>query len=102
MRDGDPNVFYSHANLLHPPPLSDHGKLHTCKKSDLVNCLDPRAKGSHRPEDFDCKIFDNAALVHISKPNAVETFLEYTVSVFVKFLQQELQSLNIVNVVWDR
>ena len=38
----------------------------TCKKSGLVKCPNPRARGSHKPEDFDCKIFDNAALVHTS------------------------------------
>ena len=57
------------------PILSDRGKLRTCKKSDLVECLDPTARVSGKLiSKTDCKIFDGAALVHISKPNTVETF----------------------------
>ena len=50
-------------------------------------------------DDFDCKIFDVAALVHLSKPNAVETSQEYAESVLVKFIHPELQRLNIADVV---
>ena len=57
---------------------------------------------SEKTEDFDCKIFDGAALVHILKPNAVETFQKYTERIFVRFLQHELQSVDRVDVVWDR
>ena len=90
------------SSILHPPSFSDEGKLRTCKKSDWVKCLDPTARGSDKPEDFDCKIFDGAALVPISKPDAVDASQEYGESVYVKFLQRELQSLDIVDVVWDR
>ena len=48
---------------------------------------------SEKTEDFDCKIFDDAALVHILKPNVVETFQKYAESIFVRFLQRALQSV---------
>ena len=72
-----------------------------CKKSDLVKCLNLTAMGIDKPKGFDCKIIDAAVSVHISKPNAVETLQEYAETVFVKFIQHELQSLNIVDVVLD-
>ena len=72
-RDGDPKVFFRHEHQLHPPSLSDHGILRACKKSDLVNCLDITKKDAIERE-FDCKVFDGAALVHIIKPTTVATF----------------------------
>ena len=100
LRDGDPDVFFSHENQLHPPFLSDHGKIWACKKSDLFNCLKPTEESNKK--DFDCKIFDGAALIHMLKPNAVKSFQEYAEEVFVKFIQWQLQSLKRTDIVWDQ
>ena len=99
LRDGDLDVFFSHENQLHPPSLSDHGKIRACKKSDLIKCLKPTEESNKK--DFDCKIFDGSALIHMLKPNAVKSFQEYAEEVFVKFIQQQLQSLKRIDIVWD-
>ena len=100
LRDGDPDVFFSHENQLHPPSLSDHGKIRACKKSDLIKCLKPTEESNKK--DFDCTIFDGAALIHMLKPNAVKSSQEYAEEVFVKFIQWQLQSLKRIDIVWDR
>ena len=59
LRDGDPDVFFSHENQLQPPSISDHGKLHACEKSHLVKCLEPTAIESEKFEDFGWFTFQN-------------------------------------------
>ncbi|MCP4482269.1 MAG: hypothetical protein GY817_05750 [bacterium] len=95
-RDGDPEIFLRHENQLHPPSLSDHGTLKACKKSNLVNCLDISKKDSMERE-FDCKLFDGSALVHIIKPTTVATFEEYGKEAFLAFTQRELAKVKRVN-----
>ena len=58
------------------------------QKSDLIKCL--KLTEESNKKDFDCKIFDGAALIHMLKPNAVKSFQEYAEEVFVKFIQQQL------------
>ena len=100
-REGDPDVFFRHENQLHPPSLSDHGVLRAGKKSDLINCLDITKKDAME-RDFDCKVFDGAALVHIIKPTTVATFEEYGKEAFLAFIQRELTKVKRVDVVWDQ
>ena len=86
------------------PILSDHGKLRTCKKSDLVECLDPTARVSDKvnPKTLTSKslmvqyqfTFQNLIQWRRSR-NMLRVF-------FVKFLQTKLQSLNRIDAVWDR
>ena len=101
LRDGDPSVFFCHENQLYPPSLSSHGKLRPVKKSDLVKCLfDPCV--TEQAEEFDCKVFDGAVLVHILKPTAAVTFQDYADNVFLPFLSRELEKVSRIDVVWDR
>ena len=72
-------------NQLYPPSLSDHGVLRGCKNSDLVNILDI-TKTDAMEREFDSKVFDAAALVHIMKPTAVATFEEYGKEAFLAFI----------------
>ena len=93
-------MSFSHENQLHPPSLSDHGKIRACKKSVLIKCL--KLIEESNKKDFDCKIFDGAALTHMLKPNAAKSSQEYADEVFVKFIQQQLQSLKRIDIIWDR
>ena len=70
------------------------------KKSDLLKCL----KVSPKNDDgnFDIKVFDGAVLVHVLARTAITTFQQYAEQVFVPFLRCELQTVNRVDVVWDR
>ena len=58
-------------------------------KSDLDKCLDPIEKSKEK--DFDCKILDVLALIHMLKPNAVKSFKEYVKDVLKR-----------IDIVWNR
>ena len=70
------------------------------KKSDSLKCL----KVSPKNDDgnFDVKIFNGAVLVHVLPRTAVTAFQQYAEQVFVLYLRCELQTVNRVDVVWDR
>jgi hypothetical protein len=102
LREGDPSIFFSHENQLHPPSLSDGGKLRSCKKSDIVGCIQPTVFLNLENNYIECKIFDGAALVHILKPTLVKTFDEYANKIFIPFVNRELKSVNRIDIVWDK
>lgn len=52
-RESDLDTFFSHEINDNPPSLSDCGKLHFCKKSDLVSCL-PNKSCASEPAFYDC------------------------------------------------
>ena len=49
--------------------------------------------------EFDCKVFDGAALVHFMKPTTVANSKEYGKEAFLAFIQRELNKVNRVDVV---
>ena len=69
----DMSAFFSHENHPFPPSLSDHGKLHFGKKSDLLDIL---VKDIHDdpPNSIDVKLFDGAAVVHLLPITNIVTF----------------------------
>ncbi|XP_071477249.1 uncharacterized protein [Diadema antillarum] len=102
LRDGDPTVFFSHENQVHPPSLSIGGKLRlTSSKSKLLTCLDTNGQGEP-PAHIDCKIFDGAALVHGLPTSSVSTFEDYARTVFKPILDRELTGIKRLDLVWDR
>lgn len=101
-RDGDLDVFFSHENQLFPPSISDHGKLRSGTKSDLIRCIE-HSEQDEIPSTLDCKIFDGAVLVHTLSAATTTTFDDYAHDVFLPFLLRELQHVNSrIDVVWDR
>ena len=101
LREGDPSVFFCHENQLYPPSLSSQGNLRPVKKADLVKCLHVPSL-TEQAEEFDCKVFDGAVLVHILNPKAAVTFQNYADNVFLPFLSRELERVRRIDVVWDR
>lgn len=99
-REGDLNNFFQHENQSYPPSLSDFGKLHFGKKSDLLSCLEVPNQ-PEQPRSFHAKVFDGAAIVHALPVASASTFLEYANKVFIPFLVSQLQSSNRIDVVWD-
>jgi len=89
-RDDDLEDLFGHENHPWPPSLSDHGKL--ClpiKKSDLLSLLggDTSTKPSY---NFDCKVLDGAAVVHMLSTKQFRTFFEYGDNVFLLWIEQQL------------
>ena len=69
--------------------------------SDLVKCLHVPSL-TEQAQEFDCKVFDGAVLVHILNPKAAVTFQNYADNVFLPFLSRELERVRRIDVVWDR
>jgi hypothetical protein len=103
MRNGDPDVFFSHENQSYPPSLSEFGNLRKGTKSDLIKCLDiPTENETQEGSHFDSAIFDGAVIVHLLSVSAVTNFEDYADKVFLGFLRRELVDVSRVDVVWDR
>ena len=100
LREGDPSVFFCHENQLYPL-LSSQSNVRPVKNSDLVKCLHVPSL-TEQAEEFDCKVFDGAVLVHILNPKATVTFQNYADNVFLPFLSRELERVRRIDVVWDR
>ena len=51
--------------------------------------------------DVDAILLDGAAVINILKPGSAKTFKEYSVVVFLPFVQSQLQKTNRVDIIWD-
>ena len=99
-RTSDMSTFFSHENHPFPPSLSDHGKLHFGKKSDLLDIL---TKNIHNdiPNSIDVTLLDGAAVVHLLPVTNIVTFDEYADQVFVPYIIKQAQNSKRVDIVWD-
>ena len=94
------STLFSHENHLFPPSLSDGGKLHLGKKSDLLNILTKDIQNN--PPDFiDVKLLDGAAVVHFLPTASIVKFDEYAHHVFVPHIRKQLQNSKRIDIVWD-
>ena len=100
-RDGDLKEFFKHENQSYPPSLSVHGSLRLGKKSDLLGCLEDLAETSGVEAETDTIILDGAAIVNMVTPGTAKTFDDYALTVFVPYIQGQLQRANRVDIVWD-
>ena len=104
VRDGNLDEFFSHENQANPPSLSDiNGELHSCTKSDLLQCLGEDVVDL--PVDVEAIIIDGAALVHKLQPDFSKqvVFEHYALQFFLPYIERLLQRDNCsrVDVVWD-
>jgi hypothetical protein len=95
--------FFMHENHPYPPSLSDHGKLRASNKSDLVPCLEDFVTPVSDPPAVDTIILDGAAVVHQLEPRTAKTFNEYAVTVFLPYIDRQLQlhEAQRIDLVWD-
>ena len=93
------STFFRHENHPFPPSLSDDGKLHLGKKSDLLSIL--AEEGTNPPNCVDVKVLDGAAVVHLLSTTDVEAFDEYADRVFIPHIIKQLQNSRRVDVIWD-
>ena len=84
-RDGDLDEFFKYENLPFPPSLSEYGKMHFSKKSDLLVCLEPSGPLLDPPTTHDVKIFDGPALGQALPLGTSGTFSVHTEKVFIRF-----------------
>jgi len=102
VRDTNLEEFFSCENHPWPPALSVHGKLRLPgNKSELLACIEPSIQ-PEPPSQFDVKIFDGAAMVHILSHGSKCTFGEYSDTVLIPRTERQLQESNRIDIVWDR
>lgn len=103
-REGDMDEFFSHEVQSFPPALSEYGNIRLpSSKSDLLKCLKPSSccDNDAVPRHFDCKILDGSVVVHSLPTVEASTFDDYAVKVFIPHIQQQLQTCQRIDIVWD-
>ena len=94
--------FFGHENQSFPPSLSQYGKLRSGTKSDLLSCLEKNGPAQAQRPSVEALLLDGAAIVNMLKPGASKTFQEYSETVFLTYLINQLRNVERVDVVWDR
>ena len=94
--------FFGHKNQSFPPSLSQYGKLRSGTKSDLLSCLEKNGPAQAQRPSVDALPLDGAAIINMLKSGASKTFQEYSETVFLPYVINQLRNVERVNVVWDR
>ena len=94
--------FLGHENQSFPPSLSQYGKLRSGTKSDLLSCLKKNGPAQAQRPSVEALLLDGAAIVNMLKPGASTTFQEYSETVFLPYVTNQLRNVERVDVVWDR
>lgn len=100
--DGDLKGFFGHENQSFPPSLSQYGKLRSGTKSDLLSCLEKNGPAQAQRPSVEALLLDGAAIVNMLKPGASKTFEEYSETVFLPCVINQLRNVEKVDAVWDR
>lgn len=104
VREGNLDDFFSHENQNCPPSISQQGRLKFGQKSNLLECLEGSLENQNTAvsPDVQVKVFDGAALVNMLKPSPGSSFSEYAANVFIRYLQNQLENTDRIDLVWDR
>jgi hypothetical protein len=103
-RNSDMTEFFKHENQAVPPSLSDMGKMRTCTKSDLVECLEAYYPATNVAPVVDTHILDGSAIVHMLAPKNCRNFQDYAQNIFVQYILKRLEPVSVkrLDIVWDR
>ena len=101
-RQSNLDSFFEHENQACPPSISDMGQLRQGSKSDLMECLTKSSQPASIHPGIDAKVLDGAAIVHMVRPGACRTFEEYSQQRFLPYITSQLETVSIVDIVWDR
>ena len=71
-------------------------------KSDLLHCLESCAPCTTVSQQVDAKVLDGPAIVHMLQPGACKTFHTYATDIVMPYINSQLDSVQLVDVVWDR
>ena len=104
-RDGNLDEIFRHENQACPPSLSQHGKLRSGNKADLLHCLENSIEQNDNLPSLphpDVIVLDGAAVVNFLKPHAANTFDDYALKVFLPYVLSQLKRASRVDIVWDQ
>ena len=102
VRDGDLEVFFGHETQSFSLSLSQYGKLRSGTNSDLLSCLEKSGPVQAQRPPVEALLLNGAAIVNMPKPGASKTFQEYSETVFLPHVTNQLRNVEKVDVVWDR
>ena len=71
-------------------------------KSDLLSCLETNGPGQAQGPSVEALLLDGAAIVNMLKPGASKTFQEYSETVFLPYVINQLRDVERMDVVWER
>ena len=84
------------------PPLSQYGKLGSGTKSDLLSCLERNGPAQAQWPCVEALLLDGAGIVNTLQHGASKTFQEYSKTIFLPYIINQLRNVERVDVVWDR
>jgi len=93
--------FLKFENQPWPSSLSHMGQLREGLKADLVKCLKAVATPETEQLTLDAIILDRAVIVQMLPPGTVRTFEGYCQTVFGPYIERQLQSVTVTDLVWD-
>ena len=89
-------------NQKEPPSLLTHGSLQSGKKSDILECLKAPSGRADGVKEATVIVMDMAAVVHIVRPTAAQTFLAHAANHLVPYLQSQISSqVTWMDAIWD-
>ena len=94
--------FFGHKNQSFSPSLSQYGKIRSGTKSDLLSYLETNGQAQAQRPSVEAQRLDGEAIVNILKPGASKTFQEYSETLFLPYVINQLRNVERVDVVWDR
>ena len=100
-RDGNLDAFFQHENQSCPPSLSQHGKLRSIRKADLLECLDKCGESRIDAPPTDVVMLNGAVIVNMIRPTNAKTFDEYALDAFLPYIKRQLETASRVDLVWD-
>ncbi|KAJ7376841.1 hypothetical protein OS493_031989 [Desmophyllum pertusum] len=88
-------IFFKHENQPWPPSLSQNGQLRQSNKAELVRCFQGATEVSAESPQVNVKYL---MALH---PKTAATFKEYVQTVFLPYVQTQMQSAQRIDIVWD-
>ena len=100
-REGNLEDFFKHENQPWPPALSKGGALRPGNKADLLVELEAMARPVDTTPQVTAKILDGAVIVQMLSPRNSQTFEDYSKTVFMPYIEQQLEHAERIDIVWD-
>ena len=100
-REGNLKDLFKHENQPWPPALSKGVTLRSANKADLLVELEALVRPVAANPQVTAKILDGAVIVQMLSPRNSQTFEDYSKTVFMPYIGQQLEHTDRIGIVWD-
>ena len=100
-REGNLEDFFKHENQTWSPALSKGGTLRSGNKADLLVELEALARPVAANPHVTATIRDGAVIVQLLSPRNYQTVEDYSKTVFMPYIDQQLEHADMIDIVWD-